>query len=100
ATAAARTAVNNQRRVAISQIPKPASPRRHLFTRVILPGCFLLATIATTVAQAPSLTQQPSDQTVFYGDPAMFTLHASGSLPISYQWFRNGSAISAATSNV
>src|SRR5262249_59165587 len=37
-------------------------------------------------AQAPSITQQPASQTVTQGQPVTFTVAASSTLPITYQW--------------
>lgn len=56
---------------------------------------------ALTVTQAvvaPSIVTQPASQTVQAGADATFTVLASGTAPISYQWLRNGAAISGATS--
>src|SRR5262249_34267314 len=39
-------------------------------------------------AQAPTITQQPASQTVTQGQPVTFTVAATSSLPISYQWQR------------
>ncbi|MFO1513226.1 MAG: immunoglobulin domain-containing protein [Verrucomicrobiota bacterium] len=50
-------------------------------------------------SQSPFITQQPVSQTIFYGDPVSFQVAASGGVPLRYQWFRNGVAISAATNN-
>jgi len=47
---------------------------------------------------APSITSQPSSQTVTAGQAATFTVGASGTAPLSYQWRRSGSDISGATS--
>jgi Immunoglobulin domain/Calx-beta domain len=47
---------------------------------------------------APAITQQPASVTVTEGQPASFTVVASGTAPLSYQWTRNGQAISGATS--
>lgn len=49
-------------------------------------------------AQAPVITQQPANQNVSVGQPATFTVAASGTPPLSYQWQRNGVNISGATS--
>lgn len=46
---------------------------------------------------SPSIPGQPSDQTVSAGEPALFTVAASGSAPLSYQWLKNGVAIPSAT---
>ena len=47
---------------------------------------------------APSITTQPANQTVFAGQTATFSVIANGTLPLSYQWKKNGTAISGATS--
>ena len=46
----------------------------------------------------PSITSQPSNRTAAVGQPATFTVAASGSAPLAYQWKRNGIAIAGATS--
>jgi glucose/arabinose dehydrogenase len=51
-----------------------------------------------TPNQAPGITQQPANQTVSVGQPATFTVAASGTLPLSYQWQRDGVNIAGATS--
>lgn len=52
----------------------------------------------TALAVAPSITAQPSAQTVAPGAPVSFSVGAAGTAPLSYQWRRNGVAISGATS--
>lgn len=47
--------------------------------------------------QAPSITQQPANSTVQVGEAATFSVSASGSQPLSYQWQRNGVNIPGAT---
>ena len=49
-------------------------------------------------AVAPSITTQPASQTVTAGQAATFSVAASGTAPLSYQWRKNGTAISGATS--
>ncbi len=46
---------------------------------------------------APAITTQPASQTVGVGTAATFTVVASGSATLAYQWRKNGTAISAAT---
>jgi len=48
--------------------------------------------------QAPTITQQPQNLTVAAGQQATFTVAASGSQPLGFQWQRNGTNISGATS--
>jgi len=52
-----------------------------------------------TGSQLPVITGQPSSKTVSLGQPATFTVTASGTPPLSYQWQRNGGDIPGATSS-
>jgi hypothetical protein len=51
-----------------------------------------------TVAAAPAITTQPASQTVATGASVTFTVVASGTAPLTYQWSKNSAAISGATS--
>src|SRR4029077_19458863 len=55
-----------------------------------------LTVSAATVA--PTITTQPANQTVTSGQTATFSVVAGGTAPLSYQWQKNGTAISGATS--
>jgi hypothetical protein len=46
----------------------------------------------------PTISAQPQDQTVGAGASATFSVTASGSAPLSYQWMENGMSITGATS--
>jgi photosystem II stability/assembly factor-like uncharacterized protein len=46
---------------------------------------------------APTITQQPAGLAVAPGEAASFTVAATGSAPLAYQWTRGGSAIAGAT---
>jgi hypothetical protein len=50
-------------------------------------------------AVAPSITTQPANQTVTAGQMASFTVSATGTVPMTYQWRKNGTNITGATSN-
>ncbi len=54
---------------------------------------------STTSAVAPSITTQPASRTVTAGQTAGFTVAATGTAPLTYQWKKNGTAISGATSS-
>ena len=47
----------------------------------------------------PSITTQPLSQTVTPGQTATFSVAGTGTAPMSYQWQKNGAAISGATSS-
>ena len=49
-------------------------------------------------AVPPSITLQPVSQSVTTGQPVSFSVAASGTAPITYQWERNGTAITGANS--
>ena len=49
-------------------------------------------------ATAPSVTAQPANQTVTLGQMATFSVTASGTSPLTYQWRKNTTNISGATS--
>jgi glucose/arabinose dehydrogenase len=55
--------------------------------------------IQHTASQAPSISVQPADQTVSVGSSATFTVQASGTLPLSFQWQRNRVDIPGATAS-
>ncbi len=45
---------------------------------------------------APYVTTQPANQTVTAGQTATFSVAASGTVPLTYQWQKNGAAITSA----
>jgi hypothetical protein len=55
-------------------------------------------TVAAAVV-APTITTQPSSSSVTAGSAASFTVVASGTAPLTYQWKKDGTSISAATSS-
>src|SRR5437588_7970326 len=48
---------------------------------------------------APAITTQPASQMVVAGQTATFTVTATGTAPVSYQWQSNGTAIGGATAD-
>jgi beta-galactosidase len=59
------------------------------------PGA-VLCTSGTSVAP-PTITTQPAAQTVTAGTAATFSVAAGGTGPFTYQWYANGTPITAAT---
>ena len=56
------------------------------------------STSSTSANPPPSITIQPTSQTVTAGQAATFSVSGSGVTPLSYQWRKNGTSISGATS--
>jgi immunoglobulin I-set domain protein len=56
-----------------------------------------LSVTASAVAPAPAITSEPSDVSITAGQAATFSVVASGTAPLSYQWQKNGTAITGAT---
>jgi hypothetical protein len=50
-------------------------------------------------SNAPMITQHPANLTVNVGEPASFTVAASGATPLGYQWQRNNMDIAGATAS-
>ena len=53
----------------------------------------------TATPAPPSITTQPADRTVNVGETATFTVSATGSPPLHYQWRKNGVNIPGATNS-
>lgn len=56
-----------------------------------------VAVVPVPASTAPAVTLQPQPQLVSVADSATFTGRGMGSLPLSYQWLKNGTEISGAT---
>lgn len=56
-------------------------------------------TILVSNAPPPSITAQPVSQSVDLGGSVTFSVTASGAPTLTYQWFKNGTAITGATSS-
>ena len=54
--------------------------------------------IQFTASESPSVTQHPLSETVASGQPVTFSVTASGTPPLTYQWQRNTVNIAGATS--
>ncbi len=69
---------------------------------VLLNGCsgIVSGTTSNPVPVAPVIATQPANQTVTTGQTATFTVVATGAALLNYQWNKNGTAISGATSSI
>ena len=59
-----------------------------------------MATLTVSAAAvAPTITTQPANQTVNVGQTATFSVTATGTAPLSYQWQKNSANINGATAS-
>jgi hypothetical protein len=56
------------------------------------------ATLTVNSTGSPVITQQPSDQMITVGETATFSVAATGTVPLTYQWQKGTTPISGATS--
>jgi len=56
--------------------------------------------VKLTVNVPPTILSQPQNVIVTNGDWASFSVSASGTAPLSYQWLQNGTALTGATNPV
>jgi hypothetical protein len=67
---------------------------------VVLWGCVgTLKQSTSTKPTAPAFSTQPANQSVTIGQSASFSVTATGTAPLAYQWQRNSANISGATSS-
>ncbi len=70
-----------------------------LLAGITMPGCSGSSAIGVGVNQSPpTITSQPMNQFVNLGQPATFSVAATGTPPLTYQWRENGAPINGATS--
>src|SRR5438132_12065340 len=67
---------------------------------IVNSGCSgIVASTNSLAPVAPSIGTEPTSQTVTAGQPASFSVTATGTAPLTYQWKKNNVAISGATSS-
>jgi glucose/arabinose dehydrogenase len=62
-------------------------------------GAGAVGRVRASSNQPPSITSQPANRTVAVGQTATFSVSATGSQPLAYQWQRGTTNISGATSS-
>ncbi len=63
-------------------------------------GSITSSAVALLVTNAPpAITAQPAAQTILIGQTATFSVSATGTAPLGYQWLFGGAVISSATTN-
>jgi Abnormal spindle-like microcephaly-assoc'd, ASPM-SPD-2-Hydin/Immunoglobulin I-set domain len=78
-----------------------ASDNGASFTATVTDGSGNVTSNAATltVNASPSITTQPASKTVIAGQTATFSVTATGTAPLTYQWNKSGTAIGGATSS-
>ncbi|MDW8308060.1 MAG: immunoglobulin domain-containing protein [Verrucomicrobiales bacterium] len=72
-----------------------------VMTNAIVPGLtqqFFALRLSGVTLVPPQITLHPTNQTVLVGGTAVLAAAATGSAPLSWQWFFNGAPLTAATS--
>ena len=72
---------------------------RRFFTDLDFAGLQDIGWQVSPVLVPPSISVQPTNQSIVVGGNVTFSVSASGTTPLSYQWFSNGVSIAAATSS-
>jgi hypothetical protein len=62
-------------------------------------GSVTSSVVTLIVATPPSITNQPTGQSVTEGQSARFSVAASGTIPLTYQWQFDGTNVSGATNS-
>lgn len=66
---------------------------------LLLSACGGGSSSSPPATTAPTITTEPSSQSVTVGQTAAFSVVATGTAPLTYQWQRNGTAIAGATAS-
>jgi len=98
------TAISGATSLSYTTPPTTSADNGSQFTVVVTNSAGYLTSSAATLTVsaapvAPSITAEPTNQTVMAGQTATFTVVATGTAPLSYQWKKNGAAISGAMSS-
>jgi glucose/arabinose dehydrogenase len=62
-------------------------------------GSQALYKITSTNSTLPVIAQQPASATIPFGDPVIFSVSASGTAPLQYQWQKDGADIEGANAS-
>ncbi|MFA5263491.1 MAG: immunoglobulin domain-containing protein [Opitutaceae bacterium] len=74
------------------------NPSTTSLTETVTPqGGSPISLTGTSSLVAPTIITQPAARTVSAGQSVSLTVQASGTAPLSYQWYKNGNAINVAT---
>jgi hypothetical protein len=68
-----------------------------VFQKIAANSTMTLVEGSSAQTSPPQITKQPADRTVAINEKARFSVHATGSAPLTYQWRKNAVNISGAT---
>ena len=91
------TGATNSSYTLANPVPADAGDYSVVVTNVV--GSVTSADATLTVNTAPAISTQPQSQTVTTGTPVTLTVVATGNPEPTYQWRKNGSSITGATSS-
>ncbi|HEU4390686.1 MAG TPA: immunoglobulin domain-containing protein, partial [Blastocatellia bacterium] len=66
---------------------------------IVMDGPRSVTAVFTEILAAPAITTQPVSQSVSAGSNVTFSVSATGTAPLNYQWQKNGTDIPGATSS-
>ena len=73
-------------------------PKKNLAASLITLCLLALASCGSVSGTAPTIRTQPVSRTLTVGQPVTFSVEASGTATLTYQWKKNGTALSGANS--
>jgi hypothetical protein len=94
---ARHSAAKKQRIEEAHMNPISQAGRRWLMTLCAVTSLVSAADVVAAPKRAPAITTQPQDLVAITGDAALFSVTATGTTPLYYQWRKNGSPIAGAT---
>ena len=93
-----RTVPINQLKQGTNTFSFYSETTKHHGIEILWPGPALTVRYGSAPSSVPpSITAHPSNQTIAEGETATFTVAATGSSPLAFQWQKNSSDISGAT---
>ncbi|MDP2139103.1 MAG: immunoglobulin domain-containing protein [Candidatus Didemnitutus sp.] len=81
------------------RFPIETRPSRSVWRGLPLLGVLFAAWFAPHTGAAPTITKFPNSQTLAVGASVTLSVEATGTAPLSYQWYRGTTAIAGATSS-
>ncbi|PWU21672.1 MAG: hypothetical protein C5B50_01135, partial [Verrucomicrobia bacterium] len=81
--------------VSLTGTPTTAGTSNFVVTAAFTNGCYVNQAYSLTVGTAPFILTQPTSRTVNEGANTTFSVTASGTGPLAYQWMHNGTNVAS-----